>query len=397
VQTFAREGVSFAVFSIAAYFLAPDVFGEYNYVMAIAFLLIMFGDFGISTAMSRFAAEHANKEPDSLLAAFTGVVFGAAGVALGVGIFASIFGPLLWGTHYQYILLVLPLVLFVPLVALFDGLYRGQMRFRELTVVTTVAGLPVLLLSAPLIHYFGILGAFLAQDAYYLVLLVSFITRHPKWSFSIPPGVLRDLAWYSGVIGLTSLGFFVFSRVNVLILGHLNLIREIAVYEIANKLIAIMMMPFIIFSQVIAPRISRLASEARHSEIASGYARQVIGAAAIAAIVAGGIYLLAPFVVPILLPKYSLQELLPVVNIMLLAFVSQAASGVAASGYSTASGDAHLNMYWLFFFGAISLGAAAYSAENFGFMGLVMTAALVKIISDLTFIGYYYVHVSRRA
>ena len=53
LQIFGKQGIVFLIFILCAKMLIPYDFGIYNYVLAIVFLLIMFGDFGISTATSK--------------------------------------------------------------------------------------------------------------------------------------------------------------------------------------------------------------------------------------------------------------------------------------------------------------------------------------------------------
>ncbi|MFO7667377.1 MAG: oligosaccharide flippase family protein, partial [Desulfobacterales bacterium] len=56
-QLLMKDGINFLIFLIAAKMLIPYEFGIYNYVMALVFLFILFGDFGISVAASKFVAE----------------------------------------------------------------------------------------------------------------------------------------------------------------------------------------------------------------------------------------------------------------------------------------------------------------------------------------------------
>src|SRR3989344_477957 len=57
MQIFAKQGITFLIFILSAKLLTPYDFGIYNYLLAIMFFLIMFGDFGISTATSKYVAD----------------------------------------------------------------------------------------------------------------------------------------------------------------------------------------------------------------------------------------------------------------------------------------------------------------------------------------------------
>jgi len=58
LQIFGKSGITFLIFIICAKLLGPYTFGIYNYILAIVFFLVMFGDFGISTATSKYIAEY---------------------------------------------------------------------------------------------------------------------------------------------------------------------------------------------------------------------------------------------------------------------------------------------------------------------------------------------------
>ena len=58
LQVLGKQGVIFAILILAAKLLDPYTFGVYNYILAIILFLVMFGDFGISTATSKYVAEY---------------------------------------------------------------------------------------------------------------------------------------------------------------------------------------------------------------------------------------------------------------------------------------------------------------------------------------------------
>ena len=58
LQISGKGGITFLIFILCAKLLTPYYFGIYNYALAIIFFLILFGDFGISTATSKYVAEY---------------------------------------------------------------------------------------------------------------------------------------------------------------------------------------------------------------------------------------------------------------------------------------------------------------------------------------------------
>ncbi len=58
LQILGQNGITFLIFILFARLLSLYEFGLYNYVLAIVFFLVIFWDFGISTATSKYVAEY---------------------------------------------------------------------------------------------------------------------------------------------------------------------------------------------------------------------------------------------------------------------------------------------------------------------------------------------------
>src|SRR3989344_5375397 len=66
LQIFGKQGITFFIFIICAKLLTSNEFGVYNYILAAIFFLIIFGDFGISAATSKYVAEYSVTDKDKL-------------------------------------------------------------------------------------------------------------------------------------------------------------------------------------------------------------------------------------------------------------------------------------------------------------------------------------------
>jgi len=95
LQIFTKQGITFLIFILCAKLLSPYEFGIYNYVLAIIFFLIMFGDFGISTATSKYVAEYNVTNKNKLKS----VLFNSALIILTLTILITII-TLLFGRWY---------------------------------------------------------------------------------------------------------------------------------------------------------------------------------------------------------------------------------------------------------------------------------------------------------
>ena len=122
LQLAVKDGVTFVIFVLAAKLLSPYEFGVYNYVLAVIFFLILFGDFGISVAASKYVAEYQVTNPEKL----KGVLFNAGLVILVLTILITtatlLYGPRILKDKHIYVLYILPVVFLAPMTSLYDGI-----------------------------------------------------------------------------------------------------------------------------------------------------------------------------------------------------------------------------------------------------------------------------------
>src|SRR3989344_6964083 len=163
LQVFGKQGITILIFILCAKLLAPYDFGIYNYVLAIIFFLIMFGDFGISTATSKYVAEYnvTNKEKLKSILFNSGIII--LGLTIIITIITLIFGELYLQDKYIYVLYLLPLVFLAPMTSLYDGIYRGLKKFKQLAVISLIIGVLSIIFVYILIKQYGLIGALISQ------------------------------------------------------------------------------------------------------------------------------------------------------------------------------------------------------------------------------------------
>src|SRR3989344_1876317 len=167
LQIFGKQGIIFLIFILCAKLLSPYGFGIYNYVLAIIFFLIIFGDFGISTATSKYVAEYNVTDKKKLKS----VLFNSGIIILGLTLLITLItitiGPWYLKEKYVYVLYLLPLIFLAPMTSLYDGIYRGLKRFKQLAVLSIIVGI----LSVPfvflLVKHYGLIGALISQNLFY--------------------------------------------------------------------------------------------------------------------------------------------------------------------------------------------------------------------------------------
>ncbi|MFA4953077.1 MAG: oligosaccharide flippase family protein [Candidatus Pacearchaeota archaeon] len=389
LQVFGKQGITFLIFILCAKLLTPYEFGIYNYVLAIIFFLIIFGDFGISTATSKYVAEYNVTDKEKLKS----VLFNSGIIILGLTILITILtliiGPWYLKDKYVYVLYLLPLIFLAPMTSLYDGIYRGLKQFKKLAIISIIIGVISIPLVYILIKQYGLIGALISQGLFYLTLLISLALGYRDFSFKFNREVMKEVGKYSLIIGIANFGYFIYTRINILILGHFNFITEIGYYEIINKLFLILIIPFTILSQVISPNITEIYSMNKLEELIKKYKKYMFFSFLGGLIIMLFTLMLMPLILKYLLSQYYNPITLNILYILSILLITQSMGVIAAVGFSTSSGYAKLNMYFLLIFGIINIFLSIFLVKSLGFMGIIYSTLIIKLLTDIIFIWVY--------
>lgn len=321
VQIYLKEGAVFLLFLLAVKLLLPEQFGLYSYVSSFAYFFILMGDFGISATTAKLVAEREGQVDgegrSALDSIFTSSLIGVLALsalsltaALGIGYF--FLGPnlsLLW--------YLAPSIVLAPLASFFDGYYRGQRKFKLLSSFSIAAFVVFALSAAWLVFTYGLIGALISQNIFYAAFLLATLVAQKCVDFHIDPAVVRELIHYSLIVGLGSVGYFLFTKIDIVILGKFGYLVEAANYELTTKIFSIGIISFSVFGQVIAPYLIKLQSDpvALKAKIALYRARVITGAVLVTLLAA----LIIPLAVSYFLPAYYTPAFLT--GFMILALV----------------------------------------------------------------------------
>jgi len=389
LQLVVKDGVSFVIFILAAKLLHPYEFGVYNYVLAVIFFLILFGDFGISVAASKYVAEYQATDPEKLKY----VLFNSGLVILALTILVTA-GTLLLGPHflqdkYLYVLYILPLIFLAPMTSLYDGIYRGLKRFKQLALLST--GVSVLSLGFIyfLIRQYGLTGAILSQNLYYLFLFLTLAFCYRDFIFKLNREILKSVGFYALMIGIIHVSAFLYTRVDILVLGYFDLIVEIGYYEIVNKVLMLMQLPFLIYAQVQAPNM--VASYCREGSpvILRKLTSYIKYATAISLLLAVLLGLAMPWVLRSFLTEYYLPGVIWILYIFLFLFIFQNVSNLVGNTFIISTGHARINMINIIIFGILNLLLDILFVHYYGYMGIAYAKLLVVMLGSLSLIILY--------
>jgi len=340
LQIFGKQGITFLIFILCAKLLTPYDFGLYNYALAIIFFFIIFGDFGISAATSKYVAEYnaINKDKLKLVLFNSGIVI--VGLTIIITILTLLIGPWYLKDKYIYVLYLLPLIFLAPMTSLYDGIYRGLKKFKQLAILSLIVGVLSIPFVYLLVKQYGLIGALIAQNLFYFILLINLAFSYREFHLKFNKEVMKEVGKYSIIIGISSIAFFLYSRADIIILGHFGYIKEIGYYGVIIQVFNIMVIPLTLLAQVISPNITSNFAKKEYDKIREKlnyFMKLVIPISILIAII---FYFLFPEIIRILLPKYYIKEML--ISITILSFliptkiwgVFQTQSFIVSTGYA---------------------------------------------------------------
>ncbi|MDO8514328.1 MAG: oligosaccharide flippase family protein [bacterium] len=389
LQVASQQGIVLFLFILCGRFLSPNDFGIYNYTLAIVLFLVMFGDFGISLAASKYVAEYnaTNREKIASIPFNAGLAIVGFGVVISALVF--LFGPRYLGSHFQTILYLLPLVFLTPLVSLYDGIYRGLRQFRYLTAISSGISIVFAPLAYYLVKFHGISGALLAQDIFYLLLFVGLCIGYRQITFQFDTETIKRLLKYSIIVGIGSVGFFFFGKIDTIFLGSFGYIPEIGYIEILNKIFGVLGTFPLILASVIGPTIAGLYAKNEHDSLKKKLDKYILLSFCIAVVGSVLFLLFGKYLIEFAFPKYydaTMLSIIPLYSILLFSYLFVS---IIPSGFAVYTGHAKLSAYFLIGFGVIHVVLNYFFILNFGFFGIIYSILLTRVPSDLLFIYAY--------
>lgn len=389
LQVFSKSGVTFLIFFISAKVLKPVEFGLLGYLMAVVGLLTIFCDFGLSIAVSKFVAEYKARQSEKL----SRILFSASTIAITasalITVVVVVFGNRIFKDNYRYILYFLPYLFFMPLTSIVDGVYRGLKQFRRLALVSSVIGIFSLAISFILIKHFFLVGAIFSQNILYFLLAVFLYTFQKKLRFRFDKILSVEVVKYALVLGISGVAYFLYSRVDILILKQFGFVVEIGYYEIINRIFQLLLIPFVILGQVIAPNITEYITTGGITKIKDqlkGYAIRCIIAGLTLSIL---LYFGVPIFLEKLLPEYYTLNFLLIMNILLILLPFKIWGTILIHGFIIPSGFAKIVATITLIGGILNVLSDYIFISLFGFIGVFYTTLAIHSINILAITVYF--------
>lgn len=249
LQFFCKSSIPLFISFYSARILFPEQYGDIVYFLTIFSLINIFSNFGFSTAVLKEVAEldalgRKEKIKD---------VFPSISVISLLITFVVVVALFLYKGVFNYLLLGIPYLLFCPLTGILDGIYVGSKKFKKLafgTIIVTLISLPVIYYIIPI---YKELGVIISYSIFYTLLLVSYYIFLPFKFGKRDKQLAIKILKYSFYVGFGSISFFLYTRVDILILGEFKFTSEIGIYELIMRLFEVLNIPILLLGQILAP------------------------------------------------------------------------------------------------------------------------------------------------
>jgi O-antigen/teichoic acid export membrane protein len=397
MQIFGKQAISFFIFIFCVTFLSPDDFGVYSYIMGFGYLLIVFSDFGIGqTVLRRVASCDPNDTMATKNILYNSVILVLV-TATVVWIIAIIVGKMFLSEYFYYILLISPLIFLAPLTSLYDGFLGGLKRFKEQSIIFTKSTL----ISAPIIvlcvWYGGIVGAILGHIIFYAFLLIGLWRNNRLFEVAYDRDMFRNIFSYTMLIGLASISYLLYTKINVVILGWFGFVSQIGYYEIMNKIFYIaLLLPINILATITAPNIVRYFEQGRFKMIL----QKAIQKSSIIFVLGICISLVTFFVFPYLfrsmLPQYDINLLMSMLQVMFVLVPIKLVSTYINTAYIIPGGYAKILTYTVGIFGLVNVALSIIFLNIFGFIGIMYAMVIAQGVESLVSVLIFMVALKKK-
>ncbi|MDZ7859201.1 MAG: oligosaccharide flippase family protein [Candidatus Krumholzibacteriota bacterium] len=389
LQIGAKQGSTFLIFFISARYLDPENLGLFTYLIAISSLLIIVCDFGFTPSTSKFVAQHKAKGSKSLNRILFSITVVITGIATFVSLFIIFAGKYIF-EEYSLLLYFIPYFFFLPLSSVADGAYRGLKDFKKLSIISLSAAGLALPVSFFLIRNYGLVGSIVSQNLLFFILTAGLFIFRDDIEFKIDKEVTKNIVGYALVIGLANVAFFLYTKVDILILKQFGFVAEIGYYEIINKVFTLILISSLILGQVVAPNITVIFSRNKIGKLLNKFKKYLIFSLLAGFFIAFLVYFAFPYFIRAFLKDYATDEIITIFYLLLILLPIKFAGRFMVKGLVVPSGQAKIVTINTFIFGVANVILDYLFIDIFGFVGVFYSTIIVGILSFSLNMYLYY-------
>lgn len=395
-QVSSKHGVAFLIFFISATYLNEEDFGRFVYYLSVASLLVLFCDFGLGNSAAIYIAEFkAKKKSSDIDKLFSSIALIIVLISAVFSVIIFFLGSAYFPEELIYIQLLIPYLFFLPLTSLLDGVYRGLMKFKLLSLISGVVGFVSLVLALFLVKTYGIAGAIISHNILYglsFVLLTLFLKEK---SFTFDWEIVKKVFRYGLVIGIISIMYYIYTKADIIVLKHFGYIAEIGYYEILNQIFMLLLVPFIIFGQVLGPNITKMYALKNYEDVKRNFEKLFLIIVPSAIILTGALYFVIPIVIDLFFSKYFNEATLLMLKVLLLILPLKMLSTIMNFAHTVPTQNAHFSMWTMIPAAALNIVLDILFIREFGFIGVVYATVISHTLAMVAFMTLYYLKLRR--
>lgn len=394
-QILFKQGTTAIMFFIATYFLPKRHMGVYNYITATLLLLTIITDFGISTSVSRYITLYNTKDKGKVKRIFFNSSLIIFFVSILVISFVFLFSDSIFEKYFQYLIYALPMIFVFPMTSLMDGIYRGLKRFKKLAIISIVNSVIGIVASYFLVTNLGLIGAILSPLVFFSFYLMFLLFLHKEYELRLEKKILKDVVGYALFFGIASLGYYFFSKVNILILGSHDLLEEIAVYELLNKVYNEFLIPFIVLGHILAPTVVELFARKKREKMVTLFKKLIKYLLFSIVIFVPVTMLVAYFGIDLIFPIYSGEILNTIILPVTFTYAVAVPVAVINAGMITSTGHAKLMALQNIISGVVNVVLNVFVIQTYGYIGVIWVTFVVQSVSTVILYLIYYSKLKR--
>ena len=395
LQVIAEVIVQFFIFFFVAKWLEPREFGLYSLVTAIVYFFRIFSDFGFSKSSSKYLAENFARgesgKPKSIIIVSLILSFVFLSVVCLIYVSAAgLIGRLEQNNQLSSLITFsTPLLFFATLFFLLDGLFRGARSIKPLAIIditSKILQFSLLILFIGVFHY-GVKGAIAGVTIGYVwfaVIGLFFLVKKIYWPMKerldLKPA-FRNVLSYGYTNGLMALAIYLYTRVDIIILGYFFDASEVGKYNFA---IGIINLPFFFlaaYAAVVAPVITREHTLDNSASLQRIFTRSISATSYFMLFLSIGIFLFSGTVIHAIFPKYESSILL--LKILSFSLLLIGLGLIAGHAFLVPTGNASINTRILIVGAILNTIMDFILIPKYGALGSVIVTIIVHTLTNV--------------
>lgn len=378
MQFFAKSVVPLFVNFYGAKVLLPEEFGGLVYGLTFLSLINLMSNFGISSAVLKESAELNSKNDDVIIrrifpsTAYMSLIISAL-IIFSVFLFVDNIP-----TYYYW---SIPYLFLNPLTAILDGILVGAKNFKLLSITTVLSAILLIPTSIILIDSFKELGVILTYSIFYIVLFLLYYIMFPFKGIQFDKKLSKKIIKYAVVIGVGSVSFFLYTRVDIFILKEYDYLEAIGNYELIMRVFELTNIPIVLIAQVLAPDFVKLLVDKKITVISRRSKLLPLIIFLVGVILSIALYFILPRCIEIYYPKYFTPEFMEITTILLLTVPLKFVGIFMTLAILTPLGYAKTVSYTTLFFGLINVLLDFVFIKKYGFIGVFYATLIIHNIN----------------